>query len=231
MEALVAAYLEEHARAGRSTLAAGGCGEAFGRSGGARLDPGSRDTARVAPAVAGDRAGSGSCWGRSLAAAPRACSSGGREIGRTVALKIVFADEPEEVLRFRWEARITGRLEPEHRRCTRWGAAGVEVAVFCDEEDFGKRPARGDSRGRWKLRRLVEAFRDVCRAVAFAHSRVIHRDLKPANGDGRRFRRGVGGGLGLARLIGEPGPGIGACGRGRGPSRARRSRNARSRAI
>ena len=34
----------------------------------------------------------------------------------------------------------------------------------------------------WSFRRLVDAFHDVCSAVAYAHSKgVLHRDLKPEN--------------------------------------------------
>ncbi|MEK7468474.1 MAG: bifunctional serine/threonine-protein kinase/formylglycine-generating enzyme family protein [Planctomycetota bacterium] len=119
------------------------------------------------------------------------------EIGRTVALKLMLENAPGDALeRFRWEARITGKLEhPNIVPVHEVGALpGSKEIYFCMKRIYGRdmhhvirERAKDDEEGRatvgrWTLRRLVEAFRDVCRAVAFAHSKgVIHRDLKPAN--------------------------------------------------
>ncbi|MCC6741470.1 MAG: protein kinase [Planctomycetia bacterium] len=117
------------------------------------------------------------------------------EIGRTVALKLMLENAPGDALeRFRWEARVTGKLEhPNIVPVHEVGALpGSKEIYFCMKRIYGRdmhhvirereRDEAVGKASRWTLRRLVEAFRDVCRAMAFAHSKgVIHRDLKPAN--------------------------------------------------
>ncbi|MBI2921718.1 MAG: protein kinase [Planctomycetes bacterium] len=105
-------------------------------------------------------------------------------IGRTVALKLLREDAPEEALeRFRWEARVTGRLEhPNVVPVHEVGRLPDGREFFCMKRIAGRDMAEAIREGKWPLRRLVEAFRDVCGAVAYAHWKgVIHRDLKPAN--------------------------------------------------
>lgn len=92
---------------------------------------------------------------------------------------------PEVVARFIREARLTARLEhpgivPVHEIGRRGDGAyyytmkpvrGRTLAVALQEA--------GTLQGRLGL---LEAFVDLCQAVAYAHSRgVIHRDLKPQN--------------------------------------------------
>ena len=107
------------------------------------------------------------------------------DIERTVALKLVLEDAPAEALeRFRWEGKITGRLEhpnivPVHDVGVLPSTKEVYVAM---KRIAGRDMLHVIHDGGWKQRRLVEAFRDVCRGVAYAHSKgVVHRDLKPAN--------------------------------------------------
>ncbi|MEK7466642.1 MAG: bifunctional serine/threonine-protein kinase/formylglycine-generating enzyme family protein [Planctomycetota bacterium] len=116
------------------------------------------------------------------------------EIGRTVALKLLLDGAPLDLVeRFKREGRITGRLEhpnivPVHEVGHLPGEKGSRGEIFFamkkiagrDLADVLKEFRAG--KGGWTLRRLEEIFRDVCRAMAFAHSKgVIHRDLKPSN--------------------------------------------------
>jgi hypothetical protein len=148
-----------------------------------------------------------------------------RELGRTVALKLALRGTSGESLeRFLWEARVTGRLEhpnivPVHEMGV---LPGTGEPYFCmkriagrDLREVIREYHRGGSA--WTLRRLAEAFRDVCRAVAYAHSKgIVHRDLKPANvmvGDfGETLV--VDWGLAKERASGPEGPG--ARGEGKG---------------
>ncbi|KAF0245706.1 MAG: hypothetical protein FD180_1370 [Planctomycetota bacterium] len=113
-------------------------------------------------------------------------------IGRTVALKLLLEGAPLDfVERFHREGRITGRLEhpnivPVHEVGALPGTGEVFIAMKRitgrDMADVIADLRLGKGGEVWTQRRLVEAFRDVCRAVAYAHSKgVIHRDLKPSN--------------------------------------------------
>jgi serine/threonine-protein kinase len=122
-----------------------------------------------------------------------------RQLGRTLALKIIHAPAMQQagfVARFLEEAQATAQLQhpnivpvydlgelPDGRL---WftmqevsGQTLGQVIVQLHEisEDRWKIPESG-----WGLRRVVDALRQVCEGVGYAHSRgVVHRDLKPAN--------------------------------------------------
>ena len=130
------------------------------------------------------------------------------QLGRRVALKILAANAgPALVDRFFAEARITGQLEhpnivPVHEvgRLTR-----SNEVFFAMKRIAGRDMRQVISDGSWSPRRLVEAFRDVCRAVAYAHSKgIVHRDLKPANVMLGNFGEVLLVDWGLARRVGEP---------------------------
>ena len=120
-------------------------------------------------------------------------------LGRTLALKVVRRElqNRDDVLeRFIEEAQATSQLShpgivPVHE----FGQLPDGRHYFTMKEVRGRslgrvigevHAASGDgawgTAGSWSFRRLVEAFRRVCEAVAYAHERgVIHRDLKPEN--------------------------------------------------
>lgn len=114
-------------------------------------------------------------------------------LGRTVALKELkpqAAQQPDAQARFLREARITGGLQhpfivPVYELRTGNSpyytmrlVRGVTLAEAITKHHAGT--PNGDARR--SLDRLLDAFENVCQAVAFAHaSGIIHRDLKPAN--------------------------------------------------
>ncbi len=121
------------------------------------------------------------------------------ELHREVALKEIrgqYADKPENRARFVREAEITGSLEHP-------GIVPVYgLGQYADGRPFYAmrfiqggnlkeaiqhlHRAEANSRNAGErilaLRQLLYRFRDVCNAIAYAHSRgVLHRDLKPSN--------------------------------------------------
>lgn len=119
------------------------------------------------------------------------------KLRRNVALKEMnpgVAASPKLTRRFQREAEITGHLE--HPNVVPLYMSGVNPETqlpFYAMRFLGKRTlaeaireyhARRQSGvdDPLDLHRLLNAFLDVCQAIAFAHSRgVIHRDLKPEN--------------------------------------------------
>ncbi|GIW95238.1 MAG: hypothetical protein KatS3mg110_3279 [Pirellulaceae bacterium] len=110
-------------------------------------------------------------------------------LGREVAIKLLrpeYCDFPRAVERFRFEARITGRLQhPGIPAVHELGqmldgrpflamklVAGTTLKRLLDE-----RPELSHDRGRF-----IAIFEQVCQAVGYAHAQgIIHRDLKPGN--------------------------------------------------
>jgi serine/threonine-protein kinase len=125
-------------------------------------------------------------------------------LGRDVALKTIRSDRPatgEMAARFVAEARVTGRLEhpsivPLYDLVPA-GDSATGAAVHAGPRyvmrfvtgrtlseaaaDYARKRHEGEAT-RMDLAGLLDAFINVCRAVAYAHSRgVIHRDLKGLN--------------------------------------------------
>jgi serine/threonine-protein kinase len=104
-------------------------------------------------------------------------------IGREVAIKRMRTQPTQDSLaRFVREARIQGRLDhpaivPVHELATDEEGLPYFTMKRISGQTLERRAKQGAP-----LHELLRAFVDVCRAVAFAHSRgVVHRDLKPAN--------------------------------------------------
>jgi serine/threonine-protein kinase len=117
-----------------------------------------------------------------------------RDLGRTVALKLLRDDIPPQLEeRFIREARLTARLEhpnivPVHEFATVAGEGGLRRLMLSMKRvqgrDLGQllRAVMERRVPEWSLHRLLGVFQDVCQGIAFAHAQgVIHRDLKPAN--------------------------------------------------
>lgn len=123
-----------------------------------------------------------------------------RDLHRTVAMKIIrdeYKSHPRAVGRFMEEAQVSAQLQhPGIVSVHDIGRLADDRMYFTMTEIRGRtlgeviralhQVSSGDrwetSRSGWTFRRVVEAFRKVCEAVAYAHSRgVLHRDLKPEN--------------------------------------------------
>ncbi|MFT4627459.1 MAG: serine/threonine protein kinase/formylglycine-generating enzyme required for sulfatase activity [Myxococcota bacterium] len=123
-----------------------------------------------------------------------------RDLNRVMAMKVIKAglmNKADVLARFVEEAQCSAQLQhpgivPVHEI----GTTPDGRAYFTMAEVRGRtlgeaiRDVHQASRGDrwqtaptgWSFRRLIDAFRRVCEAVAYAHGRgVIHRDLKPEN--------------------------------------------------
>ena len=148
-----------------------------------------------------------------------------RELNRVLAMKIMHPHlvvHTSIVARFTEEAQATAQLEhpgvvPVHEKGTLddgrlfftmkvvRGQTLTEVIgdVHAASTEATWRPAATG----WTFRRLIDAFRRVCEAVAHAHARgVIHRDLKPDNIMVGRYGEVLVLDWGLAKILGEDEP-------------------------
>ncbi len=119
-----------------------------------------------------------------------------RQLGRSVAMKILSTDARSDERRFLDEARTIARLQhpcvlPVHEI-----GRLPDGRVFFTMQEIRGRTLREQIRNvhqaaldhwrptadGWTFHRLVAAFHATCEAVAYAHSeRIVHRDLKPQN--------------------------------------------------
>jgi eukaryotic-like serine/threonine-protein kinase len=113
-----------------------------------------------------------------------------REVRRVVALKTLqphVANDPVVVSRFVEEARITAQLEHPGIIPVYDLGAEADGQPFYTMRIVKRRSlrdviSRPEQRAQWPMVRLVGAFLQVTRALAYAHSRgVVHRDIKPEN--------------------------------------------------
>jgi eukaryotic-like serine/threonine-protein kinase len=141
-----------------------------------------------------------------------------RHIGRSVAIKELLSGSESnfggdaslmELLnrRFMREARVTGQLEhPAIMPVYEIGQRDDGTYYYAMRRVRGRTlsAAIGEAGSLQERLHLLPHFRDVCNAVAYAHSRgVIHRDLKPDNILIGEFGETVVLDWGLAKVLGE----------------------------
>jgi WD40 repeat protein/serine/threonine protein kinase/DNA-binding LacI/PurR family transcriptional regulator len=133
-------------------------------------------------------------------------------VKREVAIKVIlpeFANQPDFVRRFEAEAQLVARLEHLHivPLYDYWRDPSGAFLVM--------RMLRGGSleeliekEGPWELNSAVRLLEQVASALAIAHGNgVIHRDLKPANILLDNERNAYLSDFGIAKDVGESGPG------------------------
>ena len=139
-------------------------------------------------------------------------------IGRSVALKRMLGKRPDQQLRFRVEAQITGQLEhpgivPVHQLGTNAEGEPYYVMKFVQGrtlqkviEEFHARKLTGGALEVEQLR-LLQMFLSLCQTVGYAHSRgVLHRDLKPENVMLGPFGETILLDWGIAKVLGQNDP-------------------------
>lgn len=145
-----------------------------------------------------------------------------RRLGRTLALKTLHVSalrRPDLMARFLEEAQITAQLQhpgivpvydlgglPDGRLWfTMKEVSGQTFGTVIGEVHAVSQRRWRPTQAGWSLRRLVDALRQVCDAVGYAHSRgVVHRDLKPGNVMVGAHREVLVLDWGLAKLLGSP---------------------------
>ncbi|MEO7330683.1 MAG: serine/threonine-protein kinase, partial [Minicystis sp.] len=113
-----------------------------------------------------------------------------RSIGRTVALKTLKDDgeeQPEVIDRFLLEARISAQLEhpnivPVYDIGSLPNGKPYYTMRVVKRQSLQDVLASDELHQQWPLVRLVGAFVQISRALAYAHRRgMLHRDIKPEN--------------------------------------------------
>jgi serine/threonine protein kinase/lipoprotein NlpI len=138
------------------------------------------------------------------------------DIGRSVALKRMLSQRPDQVHRFFVEAQVTGQLEhpgivPVHELGMNEDGSPYYVMKFVRGrtlqkviEEFHEKAAKGEATDAEKLA-LLQIFHSLCQTVAYAHSRgVLHRDLKPENVMLGPYGETILLDWGIAKVMGQP---------------------------
>lgn len=129
------------------------------------------------------------------------------DLKRDVAIKVIRSHQlagPEELRRFRVEARAAARLHHPHIVAIHEIGEIEGLSYFAMDYVEGETLAERLSRGVLKPEDAAQLLAEIADAVHYLHSQhVLHRDLKPSNilldGEGKPFVTD----FGLARIFGD----------------------------